>query len=73
MAHELWLAINSFVEIGKEDAIFTVNQDNDLLGELRVSKGAVVWYPKGGKIGYKLEWSRFARLMKAEGVRAERR
>ena len=73
MAHELWLNIQSWVEVGKEDAIFRVHQDEGTFGELRVSKGAVVWYPKGGRVGYKLNWKQFSKAMMDEGTRAESR
>ena len=44
-------------ELGKSDVRFTVKQDGQEFGELEVSRGAVVWYPKGLQYGHKLSWS----------------
>lgn len=55
--------------LGKEDALFRVIADGDLLGTLKVSKGAVVWWPGNAKLGYKMTWERFDRAMREEGWR----
>lgn len=54
--------------LGKEDVIFRVEQDGELLGTLKVSKGAVVWWPGRAKLGFKMSWERFDRAMR-EGQR----
>jgi hypothetical protein len=44
-------------ELGKADVRFTIKQDGEEFGELEVSRGAIVWYPKGLQYGHKLSWS----------------
>lgn len=55
--------------LGREDVIFEVREDGELLGELKVSKGAIVWRPGWGKLSYRLSWDRFDRLMSEQGRR----
>ena len=50
--------------LGKEDVIFRVVQDDELLGTLKVSQGAVVWWPGKAKLGYKMTWERFDQMMR---------
>lgn len=38
------------------DIVFTVHEDGEKFGELRISKGALVWFPKNKQIGYRLSW-----------------
>lgn len=59
--------------IGMADARFRVSNDDGIIGELQVSKGAVVWFPRDAKKGYKLNWFRFDDLMQAKGARCEKR
>ena len=54
--------------LGKEDVVFRVLADDELLGTLKVSKGAVVWWPGNAKLGYKMSWARFDQAMR-EGHR----
>jgi len=46
------------------DVIFTVYEDDDKFGELRVSKGAVVWFPANKVRGYRMTWKQLDRLAK---------
>lgn len=58
--------------LGKADAIFEVVQDEQKLGELRISTGAAVWYRSGASYGKKLSWSKLADLFANHGTdRAE--
>lgn len=50
--------------IGIEDVVFSVEEDGEKLGELKVSKGAVVWRPRHGKRAFRADWGRFDRLMR---------
>lgn len=59
--------------IGMADARFRVSNDDGIIGELQVSKGAVVWFPRDAKKGYKLNWFRFDDLLQEKGVRCEKR
>ncbi len=55
------------------DVIFTVYEDEEKIGELRVSKGAVVWFPGKKQIGYQLAWSQLDRLVREHGRYGEKR
>jgi len=50
--------------LGKEDVVFQVVENDELLGTLKVSKGAVVWWPGKAKLGYKMTWDRFDLAMR---------
>ena len=59
--------------LGKEDVVFHVVQDDELLGTLKVSKGAVVWWPGNAKLGYKLTFLTAPRLINCTGDRTPAR
>ena len=61
------------MQIGKKDVVFKVYSDGRKFGELRLSKGAVVWRGRKDKIGRKMRWVKFDRLMQEEARLAERR
>jgi hypothetical protein len=48
------------------DVIFEVASDGLKLGELRVSRGGVDWYPRNAKVPYKFTWEQFSRLLGTE-------
>ena len=50
--------------LGKSDARFSVYEDDELLGTLEVSKGAVVWFPPGTTYGHKVRWREFDMMMR---------
>lgn len=50
--------------LGKENVEFQVMQEGVRLGTLKISKGAVVWYPGNAKLGYKVGWERFDQLLR---------
>jgi hypothetical protein len=45
--------------LGKSDVSFVVKTEDGVLGTLKVSKGALVWYPKKTSYGRKVTWKRF--------------
>ena len=45
--------------LGKSDIEFKVWRDGELFGTLKISKGSLVWYPKGTTYGYKNGWAKF--------------
>ena len=69
--------------LGKADTIyeiFTINDDDSepgkprKLGELRISHGAVVWYPTGASYAKKLTWTQLAKVFDEHGThRAEKK
>ena len=59
--------------LGKSDIEFVVKKDSGILGELKISKGSLVWFPKGANIGYRMRWDRFNSIMKKYATGEERR
>ncbi len=59
--------------LGNADIEFTVYSDNERLGMLKLSKGAVVWSPANKKRGYVLGWDAFDRVMRDSGRRERAR
>ena len=57
---------------GKADVEFVVSGDGARIGTLRISRGALVWYPAGNSYGHKASWKDFGALM-ANQPRLERR
>lgn len=60
-------------ELGKADIIFEVKKDGEKLGELRVSHGSAVWFPRSGKQGYKIGWKKLDELFTSYGNKTEKR
>lgn len=58
--------------LGKSDIEFKVWSDGELFGTLEISKGSLVWYPKGTQYGYKRGWGKFNGWM-LESNRYEKR
>ena len=52
---------------------FKVYEDDKKFGELRLSRGAVVWRGAFDKIGRRMGWKKFDQLMQDEARLAERR
>jgi hypothetical protein len=55
--------------LGNADIEFAVYSDDERLGLLKVSKGAVVWRHANKKLGRVMDWATFDRVMQAEGRR----
>jgi len=60
-------------ELGKTDIEFVVKQNREKFGTLRVSKGALVWYPRNGVKGRKVTWTAFDDFMRKKPKRERRR
>ena len=62
MAYSVQLMVPSR-PLGKSDVEFIVSTpDNGVLGTLKVSKGALVWFPKKTTYGYKVTWKKFHKI-----------
>ena len=61
MAYEVNFNI-PYRPLGRADVRFVVRTETGVLGTLRISKGALVWYPKKANYGHKVPWSRFAKV-----------
>lgn len=53
----------------KSDVVCRVYRNDELVGRLFVSRGAIVWYPKNWKVGRKLTWGRLDAVAQAQGTR----
>ena len=62
MAHHVTFSIPER-RLGKSDIGFKVRENGKLFGTLEISKGSLVWYPKGTSYGYKVGWTRFNEFM----------
>jgi len=71
MAHKVLFNIPDR-ELGKSDIEFKIKTNGELFGTLKISKGGIVWYPKGYSYGNKTTWSAFDKFMK-DKPRAEKR
>jgi len=60
-------------DLGRADVEFVVRRGSTILGTLKVSKGSLVWFPKGTSYGCKMRWSRFDELMQDNATRFEKR
>lgn len=56
-------------KLGNSDIEFAVYSDDERLGALKISKGAIVWHPANKKRGYVLGWDAFDRAMREQGRR----
>ena len=59
--------------LGKTDIDFVVKKNGTVFGKLAVSKGAVVWFPKGSRNGCKMRWKTFDKMMRDNAVKSEHR
>ena len=76
MAHRVFLHVEAAsLELGRRDIVFWIRdrETDTLIGELRISRGAVVWRGKSDQFGRKIRWERFDALMQQHGRRAELR
>lgn len=53
--------------VGHKDIEFTIFQDGDMFGRLKVSKGAVVWLPGRASKGYRLTWKKMDEAAREHG------
>ncbi len=60
-------------KLGNSDIEFAVYSDDERLGALKISKGAIVWCPANKKRGYVMGWDAFDRTMREQGRRETRR
>jgi hypothetical protein len=57
-------------QVGNADIQFTVYSNEERLGVLKISKGALVWHPANKKTECVLGWDMFDRLAREHGRRA---
>jgi len=69
--HDVWFTVPER-KVGNADIEFTVYSDDERLGVLMVSKGALGWHPANKKSEYVLGWGTFDRLAREHGRRPRR-
>lgn len=60
-------------DVTREDVTFTIREDGEKVGDLEVSRGAIVWYGNRDRVGRKMRWRKFDAIMQEHGYRRERR
>ena len=66
--HEVEVSVPSGIPVGNRDVIFRIEKNGELLGSLKVSRGAAVWRPAHSKAhAYRLAWGRFDEAMRSFG------
>lgn len=53
--------------VGQKDMVFSVKKNRHKFGQLKVSKGGVVWLPGWKSKGYRLTWDQLDRLAQEFG------
>jgi hypothetical protein len=67
MAHEITLTIPTPINIQNTDLTLEVNSDGIKLGELRISKGSVDWWPNNHRTNcHRVTWERLKQLLEGE-------
>lgn len=66
MAHDVTFEVPAR-PLGKKDLVFIVRQNRAKFGELRISRGAVVWIPADKSKGRRISWSQLDRFAQANG------
>ena len=64
--HRVELSLPS-TDIQNADVTVNVWSDDELLGELRISRGTIDWRPGRRQYVWSMEWERFDELMQASG------
>lgn len=73
-SHKLFLEMDlRECEVTTKDVVFLVYLRAKKFGELRLSRGAVVWRGRHDQVGRKLSWKRFNEVMEESAGRSERR
>ena len=61
-------------DVGKVDVVFTVRQDSQVYGRLKISRGGVEWMQRSdSKKAFHMTWNKFDEIFSKEGVRCTTR
>jgi hypothetical protein len=66
--HRVELALPS-TDIQNADVVVNVWSDDELLGELRISRGTIDWRPGHHQTMFSMEWERFDAMMREHARR----
>jgi hypothetical protein len=67
--HEVELEVPQVVTVLHRDVTLRVWEDDELLGTLRLSKGSIDWRPRAARYVRRMSWSKFDKVMEAQGAR----
>ena len=70
--HDVWFDLPER-RLGPTDVNFYIHADGEVFGQLSISNGSIVWFPKGSPTGRKMDWKKFDELMKQSAGGRERR
>ena len=71
MAHKITMHQPS-EHLLSSDVVFIVRKDRTKIGELHISKGNIVWWPKNSKMRkYRVKWSDIPKLFEDESFRVK--
>ncbi len=59
--------------LGRSDVKFQIKRDGEMFGTMTISKGSVVWFPKGVSYGCRMNWKQFDELMQMKARQVEKR
>ncbi len=71
MAHTVTVTVPAR-PLARADVEFVVKKDDEVLGRLLISQGAVNWFAKGTTYSCKMSWAKFDTVMRAKATRTER-
>lgn len=71
MAHHVTFSVPQRT-LGKSDIEFIVKRNGEKFGTLRISKGALVWFPRNGVKGRRASWRQFDDFMEGKPLRERR-
>jgi len=62
------------LEVGRADIVFTVRQDGQVHGRLKISKGGVEWMQRSdSKKAFHMSWNTFDRVLSEKGAKGPTR
>ena len=67
MTHKVQL-VEARHEISNRDVVFSIRKGAKKLGELRISRGNLVWITGNGRIENRIKWSDFDDFMRNGGT-----
>ena len=59
MAHKVFFSVPA-KELHNTDLVFSISEDGQKLGELRISRGGVDWWPRDAKKKRQFSWKQLA-------------
>jgi len=63
--HEIKISLRSASVLTKADSalLVEIRDEGNLLGNLEIGRGSVIWWARGKRSGKRINWERFVRAM----------